>query len=317
MAGMIEYLQALPKAELHLHLEGSVTPETLQELAPSLDREEILAHYRYADFAGFLKSYGWVTSFLTEPCHYGIVTQRLLEHLAAQNVRSAELNISVGVMLWRQQDPAAMFDAIAAAASARKDMAVRFIFDAVRQFGVEAAQRVAELAGACAGRSVVGFGIGGDEARGPAEWFRDVFVYADKKGLKLVPHAGESAGPESIWQSIELGAARIGHGIRAIEDPLLVSYLRDHDIPLEICISSNLCTQVVRSMREHPVRRLYDAGVPITLNTDDPAMFHTTLVHEFELASREFGFGRSHLEEIASNGFRYAFTAAAADRQTP
>lgn len=313
MAGMIEYLQALPKAELHLHLEGSILPSTLQELAPSLESGEVLSRYQYNNFAGFLQSYGWVTSFLKEPAHYALVTRRLLEQLASQNVRYVELNLSIGVMLWRQQDAAAMFDAIQTA-SAQSEVTVRFIFDAVRQFGVEAAQQVAELAAERMDRGVVAFGIGGDEARGPAAMFRDVFIYAERQGLKLVPHAGESAGPESIWQSIELGAARIGHGFRAVEDPLLVRYLRDYDIPLEICVSSNVCTQVVRSLREHPLRRLYDSGVPVTLNTDDPAMFHTTLVREYEIASREFGFGRSHIEEIAGNAFRYAFTAAPAAR---
>ena len=313
MSGMIEYLHELPKAELHLHLEGSITPGTLKELAPELDADEILSRYQYTDFAGFLKSYGWVTSFLKTPASYGLITKRLLEHLATQNVRYVELNISIGVMLWRGQDAAAMFDAIAAAAT-ENAISVRYIFDAVRQFGVEAAQRVAELAAERRHRAVVGFGIGGDEARGPAALFRDVFVYADRQGLKLVPHAGETMGPDSIWQAIELGAARIGHGFRAIEDPDLVRYLRDHEIPLEICISSNLCTQVVRSVRQHPVRRLFDAGVPITLNTDDPAMFHTTLIREFEIAAKEFGFGRSHLDDIAANGFRYSFTAAPAAR---
>jgi len=167
--------------------------------------------------------------------------------------------------------------------------------------------QVAGIAAAMAGGDVVGFGIGGDEARGPAEWFGGIFDYARGHGLRLTAHAGESAGPESVWQALEIGAERIGHGIRAIEDPVLVRHLADHGIPLEISISSNVRTGVVPDLAAHPVRKLYDAGVPITLNTDDPGIFQTSLCAEYAIAARHFGFGESQLREIAANGFRYAF----------
>ncbi len=149
-----------------------------------------------------------------------------------------------------------------------------------------------------------------NEALGPVEWFFEVFEFARRRDLHLTIHAGETVGPESVWGALRGGAERIGHGIRAAEDPALIAHLREHDIPLEICISSNLATGAVLSLRDHPLRRLYDAGVPIVLNTDDPAMFHTTLTREYELAAREFGFTSQELRELVANSFRYAFRRA-------
>jgi aminodeoxyfutalosine deaminase len=134
-----------------------------------------------------------------------------------------------------------------------------------------------------------------------------VFRFARAAGLRLTAHAGETVGAESVWAALEIGAERIGHGIRAAEDPALLRHLRDRGIPLEVCITSNVATGAVESLEAHPVRRLFDAGVPITLNTDDPAMFATTLSGEYELAARQFGFSEAELRGIAENGFRFGF----------
>jgi adenosine deaminase/aminodeoxyfutalosine deaminase len=300
----------LPKAELHLHLEGSVEPETLRELDPSLPLEDVQARYRYRDFAAFIESYKWVIGHLRRPEDYGLIARRLLEKLAAQNVRYAEITISAGVVLWRRQEFAPIFDALREEA-ARSPLEVRWVLDAIRQLGADHAMQVAKLAAERATQGVAAFGIGGDEALGPVEWFGSVFQFAREAGLHLTAHAGESAGPESVWQALELGVERIGHGIRAVEDALLVEHLREEGIPLEISITSNLVTGVTRSLEEHPVRRLFDAGVPITLNTDDPAMFGTTLSHEYEVAARHFGFSEAELREVSRNAFRYAFDPAA------
>ncbi|WP_321476911.1 adenosine deaminase [uncultured Paludibaculum sp.] len=299
-------LRSLNKAELHVHLEGSVTPETLQEIEPALSLDEIRSHYEYENFLGFLQSYKWVNLHLKAPEHFGLITRRLLEDLARQGARYAEINVSAGVVLWRGMELAPVFDAIAGAA-ADGPIPVRFIFDAVRQFGLEHVWSVARAAVGLKDRGVVGFGVGGDEAGGPIELFREVFDYARANGLRLAPHAGETVGPESVWAALECGAERIGHGIRSIEDPVLVKHLRDRRIPLEVSISSNVCTGAVRSLKEHPVRKLYDAGVPIVLNTDDPPMFHTTLLREYEIARDEFGFAEGDLRAVAENGFRFAF----------
>src|SRR5436190_14824480 len=257
---MADFLLEMPKAELHLHLEGSVEPETLHELDPSTPVEEFHALYEYADFDAFLRAFGAVGKRLRGPEDYALITRRLLGRLHAENVQYAEIIIAAGVVIWKEQDFAPIYDAIRAAA-ADSPVRVRWILDAVRQFGPDHVMKVAELAAERVDQGVVAFGIGGSEERGPAEWFRDAFRFARDAGLHLVAHAGESMGPESVWAALELGAERIGHGIASICDQSLIRHLRDHDIPLEVCPTSNLITGVVRKMADHPLRRLYDAGV--------------------------------------------------------
>jgi adenosine deaminase/aminodeoxyfutalosine deaminase len=303
---MDDFLLELPKAELHLHLEGSVEPETLHELDPATPLQEFRALYRYDDFDAFLRAFGAVGKRLRTPEDYGLITRRLLERLAAQNVRYAEIIVAAGVVLWKGQEFGPIFDAVREAA-AESPVEVHWILDAVRQFGVEHAMAVARLAAERVDRQVVAFGIGGSEARGPAEWFTEVFAFAKSAGLHLTAHAGESLGPESVWAALRLGAERIGHGIAAVRDEELMRHLRDHDIPLEICLTSNLVTGVVERLEDHPVRRLFDAGVPITLSTDDPAMFGCTLPGEYRLAARQFEFSQVELRKIADNGWRYRF----------
>lgn len=309
MARMSGSYQKVRKAELHLHLEGSVEPATMRELNPSLTEEEVASRYRFSDFQGFIETYKWITGYLRTPEDYARITRRLLDLLRSDNIGYAEINVSVGVMLWRNQDARANFRAIREAAQGAA-VEVRWIFDAVRQFGLEDGMRVAELAVEFAADGVVGFGIGGDEARGPAAWFREPFRFASDHGLRILPHAGETTGPESVWEAIEHGAARIGHGIRSVGDPALLRRLREDKIPLEICITSNLCTGAAASLREHPVREIFDAGVPIVLATDDPGIFNTTLSREYEIAERDFGFTPAELEEIAANSFRFALCGA-------
>lgn len=294
------------RAELHVHLEGSVEPQTLLELDAALTREEIAAATSYSDFAGFLQSFLWVTKSLRKPEDYARVARRLFERLESEGVTYVEVTLSVGVVLWKQQPFAPVYDALAREA-ARSRITVRWILDAIRQFGAETAKPVFDLAAERVGEGVVAVGIGGDEERGPARWFADLYREARDKGLRLTCHAGETTGPESIWEALAIGAERIGHGIRAIEDPALLARLIERDAPLEICITSNVRTGAVGSLAEHPVKRLWDAGVPIVLNTDDPALFGCTLAGEYDLAARAFGFTAEQLAELARNSFRYAF----------
>ncbi len=302
----MDWVRALPKASLHLHLEGSVEPETIHELQPSLSGDEIAAGTSYADFLGFLKAYVWVNRLLRSPDDYALITRRLLERLADENVKYAEVTLSAGMLLWREQKFGPVYEAVQREAAA-SPVEVRWIIDAVRQFGVEHVTAVAELAIERVGDGVVALGIGGDEQRGPASWFGDVFRRVKDSGLHLHAHAGETAGPDSVWQALSIGAERIGHGIRSIEDPALLEELRRRRIPLEICVTSNVRTAVVPRLEDHPVRRLFEAGVPIVLDTDDPALFGCRLTHEYELLVRRFGFSREEVELIARNAFEFAF----------
>lgn len=300
-----------PKAELHLHLEGSVEPETLREIDPSLTEEEIRSAFEYPDFLGFLKAYAWVCKRLRTPEHYAIATRRLLERMEQENVSYAEITVSAGVVLWKGEEFPPVYDAVQREA-ARSRVEVRWIIDIVRQFPIEDAWKVAELAAERVGDGVVAIGIGGDEARGPARLFAELYKWARDRGLHLHAHAGESTGPESIWEALEIGAERIGHGIAAVRDPSLIEYLRRNRIPLEICLTSNVKTGCVPSLDRHPLRTLYEAGVPVVLDTDDPALFGCTLKGEYELAAEQFGFTEPELQGIARNGFRFAFDRSVA-----
>ena len=269
---------------------------------PSLQIDEVRDRFEFTDFAGFIQSYIWVNRRLRSPDHYAIAARRCFERLARQNVVYAEITLSVGVILWKEQNFHRIFDALVQEAK-QSSVQIRWVFDAIRQFGYEDALRVAKIAVERKDDGVVAFGIGGDEVRGPAEWFGGVFDFAKRNGLALVPHAGETDGPSSVWACVELGADRIGHGIRAAEDPELMRRLRDDNIPLEVCITSNVMTAAVESLQAHPVRKLYDAGVPITINTDDPALFRTSLDREYAIARDVFGLDEI---ELAANSLRYA-----------
>lgn len=292
--------------ELHLHLEGAIQPETLREIDPTLTLEEIARETSYNDFAGFIRTFVWVNRKLRSPGDYAIAAKRLFEYLESEKVSYAEVTLSAGVVLWKKQDLGAVFDAVAREAG-RSRIGVRWILDATRQWGADAARPVFDFAAERMSEGVVAIGLGGIEAEGPAHWYRDLYAQARDRGLRLTCHAGETTGPQSVWDALDIEAERIGHGIRAIDDPRLVEHLRDHAIPLEVCVTSNVRTGAVGSLKEHPVRRLFDAGVPLILNTDDPALFECSLRGEYDLAAREFGFTAEELAKVADNARRYAF----------
>ncbi len=324
------FIQSLPKAELHLHLEGSVEPQTLAELSrrhntplPTennrydvtgsgdvLSEDDARSLYAYKDFDGFLMAFKSVTERLRTPEDYELVTYRLMQKLRQQNVLHAEVYVSVGVIRWRGQDFAPIFEGLERGRErALRDFGVSllWIFDAVRHFGAEPAAEVFELAAQLRDRNVVGIGLGGDEQRGPAEWFLDLYKKAAGQGLRLTAHAGETAGPESVWGALNIGAERIGHGLSIARDPELEEVLAHKQVAVEVCVSSNLRTGACASLAEHPLRKFFDGGVLVTLNTDDPAMFQTSLCHEYELAQREFRFSQDHLRELARNSFEASF----------
>jgi len=314
----IPFLLSLPKAELHLHLEGSIEPATLLDLRlrhgiAGATLAEVEQIYNYADFNGFLMAFKDVTGHLRAPEDYELITYRLMEQLKSVNVLHAEVFVSVGVCLWRKQDFAAIFESLERGRHrGEKDFGVSllWIFDAVRQFGAEKAQDVVDLAIQYRDRNVVAFGIGGDEQQGPAELFKDVYSRAADRGLHLTAHAGENAGPESIWGALNLKAERIGHALTAEKDPELIEELAERQIPIDICVTSNLRTGCCADLAQHTVRRYFDQGLMLTLNTDDPAMFRTSLVEEYRLVQDTFGFSGEHLRELARNSFEASFLPA-------
>jgi aminodeoxyfutalosine deaminase len=317
-----------PKAELHLHLEGSMRPDTVLALAGhhgvSVTRQEVDARYCYKDFDGFIQSYIWVTSLLRRPEDYAYIAQRLFEELRSQNVIYTEITLSAGVMLWREQDPSAIFAALRAAQeeAEKSGQRVQWIFDVVRQFGPEKAMDVARIAARLCGSGVVAFGMGGDELAVAAEEFRAVYDYARSMGLHALVHAGEVGGPDEVRKAVELlGAERVGHGIAAARDPEVMQLLSDRRIPLEVCPTSNLrtgalgrvCGNALAGLPEHPVADLYFAGVPVTLGTDDPAMFETNLTQEYEAAEMA-GLEMGDLIRVNEQGFASAFLPQAERR---
>ena len=315
------FIRSLPKVELHLHLEGSVQPATWRELARTKQRleretedwigERQRARFRYRDFADFLNAFKLVSLLLESPADYALAATRLIEALAAENVKYAEITLAVGVLLWKQQPVDAVFEAVSEAAgeaSARTGVRVNWIFDAIRQFGSEHARQVLNWAARYRSQGVVAFGIGGDEAAGPAALFTEVYREARDLGLHTTAHAGEAAGPESVRAAVEmLGAERIGHGLRAAEDPAVLALVRDRRVPLEVCLTSNVSTGVLARIEDHPLPKLLESGVAVTLSTDDPAMFGTTLTREYELAAGQFGLSQEQIVRFCETGIRAAF----------
>jgi len=320
-SSFLQRLSALPKAELHLHLEGSIQPQTVCALAArhrlGVREEEVRGRYAYHDFLGFLEAFKWVTSFLRDPQDYALITRDLAEQLLAQRVVYAEVTISIGVMLLRKQDPEANFESILRAGEdfLKRGLHLNWVFDAVRQFGTEAAMRVLQAAQSCACPAIVAFGIGGDELSLGTKEFRPVYDKAAQLGLHRLMHAGEVGGPAKIREAIELlGVERIGHGIAAIHDPALMDLLAERRIPLEICPQSNVRTgalalqlqQKQAAIQEHPLPKLLRHGIPIVLSTDDPAMFHTTLLNEYHDAAA-MGLTEGELLHLVQMSFDHAF----------
>ena len=319
---------SLPKAELHLHLEGSIQPATVCALTSRhnivLTEEDVRARYTYRDFGGFIDAFKWVTSFLREPGDYGLIAHDLCEYLLTQSVVYAEVTLSVGVMLLRKQQSEANFEAILRASEPfeKRGLRLNWVFDAARQFGPAAAMEVVNAAKRANSKAIVAFGIGGDELSVATKEFRPVYEQAGKNGLHLLMHAGEVGGPEKIREAIELlNVERIGHCIAAAQDPALMDLLADRRVPLEICPESNIRTGALAkqlqlsearnaSLADHPLRQLWRHGVPIVLSTDDPAMFHTTLLGEYENAAY-MGLNETELARLAEMSFEHAFLSNA------
>ena len=316
---LAEQLAKLPKAELHVHLEGSIEPSTVVELAArhgvSVTATEAVARYAPGTFADFIQSFIWVTSFLRGPDDYALIARRCAEALRRQNVVYAEVTLSIGVMLRRKQDPAANFAALRAAAAQVPGIRLGWIFDAVRQWGAEPAMEVAHIAAELRSPDIIAYGIGGDELGLPTAELRGVYEYVASQGLHRLIHAGEVGGSELVREAVEmLGAERIGHGIGVMHDERTMDLLVERGVPLEVCPTSNLRTGALAAQlrttlagyEQHPLPSFVHRGLPVTLSSDDPAMFETTLVDEYLHAGR-MGLNASQLVGLAEASFRYSF----------
>jgi aminodeoxyfutalosine deaminase len=313
-----EFIRDMPKVELHVHLEGSIRPSTLLALAerngislPAHDVEGLREFYRFTDFGHFIQVYITLSSCLRTIDDFALIAYEFGADMARQKIRYAEVTFTPYTHAGHK---GLAFDDILeglndgrARAQAEFGVEFRWVFDIVRD-DPQSRHQVAAWAAGALDRGVISLGLGGSERGFPPEWFADAFAVARQVGLHSVPHAGEVVGPESVWGAIRaLAAERIGHGVRSIEDPALVAYLQQHQIPLEICPTSNLCLGVYPSYESHPVRRLWDQGIIITINSDDPPMFNTDLVHEYQVLADHLGFTAAELERLSLNALLVSF----------
>ncbi len=316
------WLLHLPKAELHLHLEGTILPETLLELSrrhdvEPLTLEQIRQLYVYKDFLGFMEAFKAVSSRLKGPEDYELITYNMIRDLAAQGVVHSEVYISFGIIYyWKNSAVEPFVEAIERArvrAEAEFGTTIYWLIDAVRHFGAEEASKVFRKAAELRliYPSIVGIGIGGDEARGSADLFRESYAEAKAAGLRLTAHAGETGGPvngpASIWAAINIGAERLGHGLAAQHDQDLVRILAERQIPVELNVTSNIRTGSCASFEEHPIREYFEGGLMITINSDDPPMFGSNLLQEYILVQKQFEFSLEQMRELAANSVEASF----------
>jgi adenosine deaminase len=320
MESIDAFIGRLPKVELHLHLVGSASVPTVLELAErhpdsTVPRSatELAAFYEFRDFPHFSQVYGAVSSLVREPADAAELVLGAARDLAGQNVRYVELTVTPYTFTSAGMPMADLTEALdIAARSADRDHGVRmaYVFDIAGEYGGPAAFGTLEHALTCPPEALVGFGLAGIEQARPrfAAEFRSVFASAIAAGLHSVPHAGEMSGPATIAEALDgLHAERIGHGLSCLDDPALVARLRESQIPLEVCPTSNACTRQVPGLEAHPLPRMLEEGLFVTLNSDDPPMFGTTLTDEYRRAASVLGLSRSELAGLAANGVRASF----------
>ncbi|MFD1858397.1 adenosine deaminase [Aeromicrobium camelliae] len=322
-----DFIAGLPKAELHVHHVGSASPRTVAELAARhagetpvpADPERLAEYFTFTDFAHFVEVYLSVVDLLRTPEDIWTLTHEVARDLAGQNVRYAELTMTPYTSIVRGISAEAYVEAIEdARRTAERDfgLTLRWCFDIPGESGLEAADVTLETALRLRPEGLVSFGLGGPEIGVPRPQFAPHFEQAIAAGLRSVPHAGESTGPETIWEAIRfLGAERIGHGISAAQDTRLLEYLAEHGIVLEVCPTSNVRTRSTPSFEEHPLPALVAAGVPVTINSDDPPMFGTTLNREYAVAAELLGLDERGVADLARGAVRASFADDSVQRE--
>ncbi|AVH95204.1 MULTISPECIES: adenosine deaminase [Streptomyces] len=320
MTDLHPFIAGLPKAELHVHHVGSASPRIVAELAARhpdskvpTDPEALADYFTFTDFAHFIDVYLSVVDLVRTPEDVRLLTFEVARDMARQNIRYAELTITPYSSTRRGIDENAFMEAIEdarKAAEAEFGTVLRWCFDIPGEAGLESAEETARLATTEGLRpeGLVSFGLGGPEIGVPRPQFKPYFDRARAAGLRSVPHAGETTGPETVWDAIrDLGAERIGHGTSSVRDPELLAYLAEHRIALEVCPTSNIATRAVATLDEHPIRKMVDAGVLVTVNSDDPPMFGTDLNNEYAVAARLLDLDERGLAALAKNAVEASF----------
>ena len=312
---LADFVAGLPKAELHVHHVGSASARIVAELAerhpgtvPS-DPDELRRFYEFRDFAHFIEVYLAVVDLIRTPEDIHYLTYEVAREMAnGQRLRYAELTCTPYTSVQPHAEDRGMpieayTEAIEAArVAAERDfgLVLRWIYDVPGESGLPAADATLDYALNHRPEGLIGFGLGGPEIGVPRPQFQPHFDAARGAGLRCLPHAGETTGPQTVWDAIRLlGAERIGHGTTAAQDPALLAHLAETGIPLEVCPSSNLATRAVASLDEHPIRAFRDAGVTITVNSDDPPMFGTTLNREYEIAAELLELDEAGVADLA------------------
>ncbi|MFI7578645.1 adenosine deaminase [Micromonospora sp. NPDC049497] len=319
MTDLPTFIAGLPKVELHVHHVGSASPRIVAELAARhegrtpvpADPAALADYFVFRDFAHFIELYLSVVDLVRDPEDVWILTHEVARELARQQVRYAELTVTPYSHVHRGIPAPAFCEAIEDArkrAAADFGIELRWCFDIPGEAGLPAAEETLRISLEERPDGLISFGLGGPEIGVPRPQFKPYFDQARAAGLRSVPHAGETTGPQTVWDALrDLGAERIGHGISAAEDPELLAYLAEHRIALEVCPTSNVRTRAVATIDEHPLRRLVDAGVLVTVNSDDPPMFGTTLNDEYAVAARLLGVGPEGLAALAKDAVSASF----------
>ncbi|MEU5403073.1 adenosine deaminase [Streptomyces sp. NPDC005963] len=318
MTDLHTFIAGMPKAELHVHHVGSASPRIVAELAAQhpdsqvpTDPEALADYFTFTDFAHFIDVYLSVVDLIRTPEDVRLLTFEVARDMARQNIRYAELTITPFSSTRRGIDERAFMDAIEdARIAAERELGVvlRWCFDIPGEAGLEAADETTRLAVDLRPEGLVSFGLGGPEIGVSRAQFTSHFDRAIAAGLRSVPHAGETTGPQTIWDAIRhLGAERIGHGTSAVQDPALIAHLAEHRIPLEVCPTSNIATRAVLDLEQHPIRQMVEAGVLVTVNSDDPPMFGTDLNTEYAVAARLLDLDERGVAGLAKNAVEASF----------
>ncbi len=318
MEDLRSFIAGLPKAELHVHHVGSASPRIVAELAERhgdsavpTDPEALAAYFNFTDFAHFVQLYLSVVDLIRTPEDVRTLTYEIARDMARQQIRYAELTVTPYTSIVRGIPAEAFCEAIEDARThAGKELGVtlRWIFDIPGEAGLPSAEETLRVATGLQPDGLVAFGLGGPEIGVPRPQFEPYFDAARAAGLHSVPHAGETTGPQTVWDAaLVLGAERIGHGTSAVQDPDLVKYLADQGIPLEVCPTSNVATRAVASLDEHPLPAMVEGGLQVTINSDDPPMFGTDLNHEYAVAARLLGLDRNGVADLARAAVRQSF----------